>query len=204
MYIPKYYKTEDIAAVKEFIAANGFAILVSQVEGRPWATHIPILLSMDAGGKDVLTGHISKANMQGTEFEKKGEVLAVFTGPHAYVSSSWYDHENVPTWNYIAVHVYGRIRIVEGYELKEQLRKMVDKYEKGMDKPVSVNKMSPDFLKKEMEGIIGFEIEITEIQAALKLSQNRDDHNYARIIEGLDKKGDLQSREIARLMKNRK
>ncbi|MBW8048950.1 MAG: FMN-binding negative transcriptional regulator [Cytophagales bacterium] len=204
MYIPEYFKNENLTVVKDFINANGFAILISQVDGRPWVTHIPLMLDKNVKGKDILTGHISKANKQWKEFDKNKEVLAIFSGPHAYISSSWYDHENVPTWNYLAVHVYGKIHIIERDILKKQLSKLVDKYESGMDKPVSVDRMSKEFVEKEMRGIVGFEIEITDIQAALKLSQNKDDKNYERIINGLDQKGDMNSLEIARIMKNRK
>jgi len=121
--------------------------------------------------------------------------------PHAYVSSSWYDHENVPTWNYIAVHVYGKIRIIEGDILKTRLGKLVDKYEAKMENPVSVDRMSEEFVESEIRGIVGFEIVITEIQAAMKLSQNRDDKNYKRIIKNLEKQGDVGSLKIAEKMK---
>jgi transcriptional regulator len=204
MYIPKYFKTEDLTVVKEFIEANGFGILISEEEGRPLATHIPMLLDKNVQGRDILTGHLSKANNQWKGFSGKQEVLAIFTGPHAYVSSSWYDHENVPTWNYLAVHVYGIIHIVEGDLLRAQLSRMVDKYESGLNNPVRVDTMSKDFLEKEIKGIVGFDIEITEIQAASKLSQNRDEKNYKRIIDGLTRKGDMNSLEMARIMKNRK
>jgi len=201
MYIPKYYKNEDIDDVRAFIHENGFAILISQAGGRPWATHIPLILDKDKDGKDILTGHISKANSQWKDFNKNEEVLAVFSGPHAYVSSSWYDHENVPTWNYIAVHVYGKIRIIEGDILKTRLGKLVDKYEAKMENPVSVDRMSEEFVESEIRGIVGFEIVITEIQAAMKLSQNRDDKNYKRIIKNLEKQGDVGSLKIAEKMK---
>jgi transcriptional regulator len=204
MYIPKYYKIEDLTVVKAFIDANGFAILISQVDGRPWATHIPLLLDKNAGGRDILSGHLSKANIQWKGFNGKSEVLAIFSGPQSYISSSWYDHENVPTWNYLAVQVYGIIHIVKGDLLKTQLSRMVDKYESGLKNRVHVDTMSKEFLEKEMKGIVGFEIEITEIQAASKLSQNRDAKNYNRIIEGLILKGDKDSLEMARIMKNRK
>jgi transcriptional regulator len=203
MYIPKQFKETDLNAVKEFIAKHGFAILVSEVEGRPWATHIPLLLGVNEQGQDVLIGHISKANKQWKEFDRDKEVLAIFSGQHAYISSSWYDHENVPTWNYLAVHVYGRIKIIEGDELKRQLGKLVDKYESGMQNPVSVDCMSQDGVAKEMKGIVGFEIEITEVQAVAKLSQNRDEKNHQNIIEGLTQKGDADSLAIAKTMAER-
>ena len=201
MYIPALFKNEDLSAVKDFIAANGFATLVSHVNGRPWATHIPLMLDTNAEGKEVLTGHISKANNQWKAFNDHDELLVIFTGPHAYVSSSWYDHENAPTWNYTAVHVYGRISMIAGDLLKSRLGKLLNKYEAGMKHPVSIETMSPGFVEKEMRGIVGFDIEITEIQAASKLSQNRDAKNYDAIINELLAKGDKDSLAMAGLMK---
>ena len=204
MYVPKYYKVDSLDEVKDFISANGFAMLVSQVNSRLWATHIPLMLDTDQKGKDILTGHLSRANKQWKDFSANDEVLAVFLGPHSYISSSWYDHENVPTWNYIAVHVYGKIRLVDGNLLKEQLGKMVDKYESGLENPVSISRMSKEYLEQEIKGLIGIEIEITEIQAASKLSQNRDEKNYDRILDGLAQKGDRDSLIMAELMKKKK
>lgn len=204
MHIPQHYKNEDPEAVRAFIRDNGFAILVSQVAGKPWATHIPLFLDKNAEGKEILVGHISRSNKQWKDFDKNEEVLAIFSGPHAYISPSWYDHENVPTWNYIAVHVYGKIRIVEGERLKNQLGKLVDKYEASVKDPVSVNGMSKEFVDREMRGIVGFEIEISDIQAAMKLSQNRDEKNYTRVIKALEARGDMGSVEIAKWMKNRR
>jgi transcriptional regulator len=204
MYVPKYYKIDSPDEVRDFINANGFATLISQVESRLWATHIPLLLDTGQQGKEILTGHLSRANRQWKNFNNNDEVLAVFMGPDAYISSSWYDHENVPTWNYMAVHVYGRIRIVEGELLKEQLGKMVDKYEAGLENPVNLKTMSKEYLEQEIKGLVGFEIEISEIQAASKLSQNRDEKNYERILAGLAQKGDRDSLRMAELMKKKK
>lgn len=204
MYIPRLYRNTDIDAVKEFIRHHGFAILVSQAEGRPWATHIPLHLGKNEDGREVLTGHVSRANVQWKSFPEDTEVLAIFTGPHAYVSSSWYDHENVPTWNYVAVHVYGKVRIISGEQLKDQLGKMVEQYEVGMEHPVKLENMSAHFVEKEMKGIVGFEIAITEIQAASKLSQNRDEKNHQRIVSELERQHDPGASEIARRMKERK
>src|SRR4051812_12670199 len=160
MYAPKYARNENIDELQQFIRENGFAILFSNVEGKPWATHIPLILNED-GSK--LTGHVSRANHQWKNFFA-GEVLAVFNGPHAYVSSSWYDHENVPTWNYIAVHVSGTIRIIEGEELLNHLKDLVHQYERHSAKPVSVETMTPKFLNDEMRGLIAFEIAISKVQ----------------------------------------
>jgi transcriptional regulator len=204
MYIPGLYKLTDPDEIRDFVGENGFGILINTVNGRLWASHIPMMLVKDNDGRDILIGHLSKANPQWKEFGTSQEVLAVFTGPHSYISSSWYDHENVPTWNYIAVHIYGKIEIIEGEELKHYLSEMVDKYEALMPHPVSVRKMSEHFVSSEMNGIVGFRIHISEIQAARKLSQNRDEKNYLRIIEGLENQDDPDSLNMARIMKNNK
>lgn len=110
MHIPHHYKNENISEVKDFLKSNSFGILVNQVNGKPWATHIPLELDVDAGGNDILVGHIAKANEQWKGFEENEEVLCIFNGPHSYISSSWYKKRDVPTWNYIAVHIYGTIK----------------------------------------------------------------------------------------------
>jgi transcriptional regulator len=197
MYIPHYFKNENIEDVSDFIEKNSFAILISQTDSKFQATHIPLVSDKNENGHTVLYGHISKANPQWKNFVNDSEILAIFTGPHCYISSSWYDHENVPTWNYIAVHIYGKVKIIEGEKLITALTKLVDKYEKPMKNPVSVTTMSEAFLAKEIKGIVGFEIEISEIQAAYKLSQNRDEKNHSNIINELRKSNDPNSRQIA-------
>lgn len=201
MYVSPINQFDNIDEVKEFITTNGFAILVNQVDAKPWATHIPLVLEKSKEGKDILVGHIAKANPQWKSFLENDTVLAIFNGPHSYISSSWYDHENVPTWNYIAVHLYGKLTLIEGDALYQSLVNLVDKYEKSVENPVSVEKMSQKMILKEMRGIVGFYIEITEIHAVKKLSQNRDDHNYKNIIEELNKTEDENAKNIASEMK---
>lgn len=198
MYTAPYFKNDNTAEVKDFIRKNSFAILVNKTQDKLWASHIPLLLSDDS---TTLHGHVAKANPQWKNFTDAEEVLAIFTGPHAYISPSWYDHENVPTWNYIAAHVYGTINLIEGDSLYQFLKKLVDHYESNSASPVSLEKMSPDFVRNSMKGLVGFEITITNIEAANKLSQNRDHQNYHHIIDQLEKRGDHQSHEIATAMK---
>lgn len=197
MYKPKYAKKDDRATTLEFIKQNGFGIIVSQWSGKLLATHIPLELQDNSK----LLGHISRANPQWKNFETGREVLAIFTGPHAYISSSWYDHENVPTWNYIAVHAYGTIRIIEGDELLDSLKRLVDKYETGSRNPVSVERMSPDYIQHSLKGIVGFEISITGLEASYKMSQNRNKKNQLAIIEELEKRNDASSLGVATEMK---
>jgi transcriptional regulator len=204
MYIPDLYKNEGKESIQKFLKENAFGLLINQTNGKLCATHIPLELDYNKNGEEVLMGHISKENPQWTTFESDDQVLAVFTGPHSYISPSWYDHENVPTWNYTAVHVYGKIKIIEGDAVIDSLTKLVDKYEQNSKCPVRV----ADFSKKTMmqtRGIVAFEIKIEEIQAQNKLSQNRDDKNHANIISELEKTENPQSMAVAKEMtKNRK
>ena len=197
MYVPYYFRNENIEDVLDFIENNSFGILISQSNSKFLATHIPLELDKNDNGQPILFGHISKGNPQWKNFENNSEILAIFNGPHCYISSSWYDHENVPTWNYIAVHIYGKVKIIEGERLITALTKLVDKYENQMENPVSVKTMSEVFVNKEIKGIVGFEIEITEIQSAYKLSQNRDKNNHSNIVAELRKRGDNNSHLIA-------
>ncbi|WP_317163872.1 FMN-binding negative transcriptional regulator [Flavobacterium phycosphaerae] len=164
MYIPELYKNENQEDIQNFIHQNGFAILVNQTDGKLWATHIPLVLDVNADGKQVLVGHISKLNPQGESFKADDSVLAIFSGAHSYISSSWYDHENVPTWNYLAVHVYGNVKIYTHEQAVNSLKKLVDKYEANSENPVRVEKLSEKTMR-EARGIIAFEIEITSIEA---------------------------------------
>ncbi|MCB0489462.1 MAG: FMN-binding negative transcriptional regulator [Cyclobacteriaceae bacterium] len=199
MYVPKYFKPDNSEEVKAFIRANNFGILVSEHNNRPWATHIPFMLNQSGTH---LTTHISRGNQQWKSFSEK-DVMAIFQGPHAYVSSSWYDHENVPTWNYMAAHVYGKTRIIEGDELRQALRELVDHHEAGSARPVSLDSMTPSYVDREIKAIVGLQIEITEIQAAYKLSQNRDSKNHQNIIDELERQGYPGAVDVAAEMKKR-
>ncbi|MBP4139376.1 FMN-binding negative transcriptional regulator [Flavobacterium geliluteum] len=199
MYTPNLYKNEDQEAIRTFLKENSFGILINQTHGKLCATHIPIELEMNADGQEILQGHLSKLNPQAEGFAENDQVLAVFTGPHAYISSSWYDHENVPTWNYIAVHVYGRIKIVDEEAAIASLKKLVDKYEANSANPVRIEDLSEKTMR-EARGIYAFEIEIDEIQATKKMSQNRDDTNYKNIITALEKTENPQAIAVAKEM----
>lgn len=200
MYIPKLYENTNLEEIKEFIQEHSFGILVTQQNGKSLATHIPLELSKNDDDKDVLVGHISKANPQRHNFNNENEILAIFTGPHSYISSSWYDFEEVPTWNYIAVHIYGAIKIIEGEALYKSLKNLMDKYEKASKNPLKIEDLSKKTMR-QINGIIGFEIEIKTIQAAYKLSQNRDEKNRKTIVSELENTNDSGSQAIAKYMK---
>ena len=199
MYTPHQYKNENLADVKEFIKKHSFGILVNQVDNKPWATHIPLELDIDSEGNDVLVGHIAKANPQWRHFKEKEQVLCIFNGPHSYVSSSWYQEEEVPTWNYVAVHAYGELVVLEEEAVLNSLFKLVDKYEKDSKDPLSLHDMSPKTMR-QIKGIVGFKILISDIQATSKLSQGRE-HDHPKIIAELDERQDPGSKAIAKCMR---
>ncbi|MGB3152659.1 MAG: FMN-binding negative transcriptional regulator [Maribacter sp.] len=201
MYIPPQYRNENLTEVRTFLKENSFGILVSQVDGKPWATHIPLELELDDEGNDILVSHIAKANPQWTQFANNTEVLCIFNGPHSYVSSSWYQKEEVPTWNYIAVHLYGTLKILDESAVLASMHKLVDKYEQSSACPVSINNLS-DKTMRQIKGVVGFQIKITDILAAKKLSQGRE-HDHPRIIEELEKIGPKE-KAVASAMKNNK
>ena len=200
MFTPAIYQNHNQAEIEAFLTANSFGILVNQTDGRLWGTHIPLELDANLAGQKTLVGHVALENSQSKNMIDGDEVLCIFNGPHSYISSSWYDHENVPTWNYIAVHVYGKIKIHNLQETILDVEKLVDKYESTMENPVKI----ADFSKRTMmqaRAILGFEIQITEIQATKKMSQNRDDKNFENIIVELEKTNKTANAKVAAEMK---
>lgn len=200
MFIPDIYKNENQEEIRAFLVKYGFGILVNQTNGKLCATHIPLELDTNKEGKEILLGHISKENPQWKGFADNDQVLAIFSGPNSYISSSWYNHENVPTWNYIAVHVYGKIKIIEGEAVIDSLKKLIDKYEQNSDNPIRIANLSEQTMM-QTRGIVAFEIEIQEIQATKKMSQNRDDIDHSNIILELEKTKSAQSIAVAKEMK---
>jgi transcriptional regulator len=203
MYIPRRYEEKDAEKIHAFIRENSFAILISVLDGLPVGTHIPLLQEKDDQGRDILMGHISRGNDQKLSLADGAKVLAIFAGPHAYVSPRWYTQINVPTWNYIAVHVYGTIRIIEGDALRAALSRLVNNYEQHLPRPVHIGEIPEKQLHAEMRGIVGFQILIDDIQAAYKLSQNRDEQSYHQVIGELGQ-GDEIARAVAEEMELRR
>ena len=202
MYIPRRYEEKDKDKIHAFIRENSFAILVSILDGRPIGTHIPLQLETNAVGQDILVGHISRGNDQKHTLTDGAQVLAIFPGPHAYISPRWYTKMNVPTWNYLSVHAYGVIKIMEGEVLKAALSRLIDNYEHLMPQPVHIEEIPEKTVHDELRGIVGFEILVTEYQAAAKLSQNRDEQSYHQVIDQLTD-GDETARAVAAEMEKR-
>lgn len=205
MYVPKINRIENQAEIFDFIKNNGFSTLISvNTEGMPLATHIPIVLEKTANDEPILRGHVSRANPHAKLLLENPQALVIFHGAHAYISSSWYTHENVSTWNYSAVHVYGKIRILTDTELWDSVSHLTAKYEASVDNPKLMEHMTNDFLRKEIKGIIGFEMTLDDVQAKAKLSQNRKDVDYQQVVEALEKTSDGQAHEVARQMRDKR
>lgn len=202
MYSPKLYREEDRRKILEFIRQNEFATLVLFDGKKPVASHLLVEVVED-GERVNIYGHMSRANPLCKLFEADREALVIFQGPHTYISATWYDHVNVPTWNYISVHAYGRPSLVTDHdEMYALLSRLVERHE--ADHTYRMETLPQDFVEKEMKGIAAFKVEATRLEAAFKLSQNRNDTDYQNIIIELEKREDELSTQVAQAMrKNR-
>ena len=203
MYIPKHFKLTDLDEIQEFIHKHSFGTLTTTKNGRPIATHLPLQLTKE-GDDYFISGHMAYGNPQWRTFEKSGDVLVAFQGPHAYISSSWYENENVPTWNYQAVHLYGTARLLDEAELRAALTLMMHKYEHHREHPVLWETLSPEMLDRELKKIVGFKIQVTEVQAASKMSQNRNETDYQNVIDQLKNEDNAASTKVAEAMERKR
>jgi len=199
MFIPKLYRSEDFNLMKQIIKENAFALLISSVN-KIRATHSMMMLNEDDPENIYIETHISKANPQAKILKNDDEVLCDFLGAHTYISSSWYDHINVSTWNYEAVQIYGKVKLMTPEELYKHLEKLTAKYEKFQKCPMLVDKMGKEFVEKEMKGAFGLKIIPTEIFIKQKLSQNRKEADFKNIISHLEN-SDENGKKIAEKMK---
>lgn len=199
MYIPKRYQMDRAQAIA-FMKAHPFALLITVDGQRPMATHIPVEIR-EEDGKLCATGHIARGNSQKSTLDENPDVLLIFTGPHAYISSSWYAEEQVPTWNYLAVHAYGSATVLTEDELNLELDALLTRYESNREQGRLWNTFDPTLLHREAKGIVGFRVDITSMDAAAKMSQNRNDTDYQRIVAELQKSEEAQDAEVAKWMR---
>ncbi|TVX93791.1 FMN-binding negative transcriptional regulator [Paenibacillus agilis] len=198
MYIPKHFLVEDRTSLFEFIENNSFGIVFSTHDNVPVASHLPFLLDWE---NDCLISHFARPNEQWKEIEGQ-EVLAVFPGPHTYISSSWYEtNMSVPTWNYVAVHVYGSVAIIEDHtEVLQSLKKLISKYE-TVDSPYEINETNNELVEGLTRGIVPFRLKINRMEGKWKLSQNHSEDRQKRVIEQLEQSESEDDRKIAELMR---
>jgi transcriptional regulator len=205
MYNLPYYKEQDKEEVFKFMQEHPFVFLTgADAENKPVATQVPVFID-EKDGKLFLTGHIMRNTDHHKAFEQNPNVLAVFTGPHTYVSGTWYDNPHqASTWNYMSVHAKGKIIFGDGDELIAILKRLSLHYEDNKSSSTTIfDNLSPAYLEPLMKAIVSFEIEVTGLQHVFKLSQNRDEKSYDNIVNELKKKnGDAKT--IGEFMEKRK
>lgn len=196
MYLPPHFEQKDADEIRRFITANAFAMLVTVAEGEPFASHIPLLLDGEENLR--LTGHLAKANPQWRHFEANTRTLAIFHGAHAYISPTWYEKAGVPTWNYAAVHVYGRVRLIHDPDALGELVNRMSQHFEGEGEQAWV----PAYPDKMLNAIVGFVMEVDEMQAKYKFSQNRSLEDRQGVIRSLQTGTTENEREVASLVQH--
>jgi transcriptional regulator len=205
MYNLPYFKEQDAAVVLQFMREHPFVFLSGvDANNKPVATQIPVFID-EKDGKLFLTGHIMRNTDHHKAFEQNPNVLAVFTGPHTYVSATWYDDpQQASTWNYMSVHAKGNLRFGDADELIAVLKRLTLHYENNNSESSTVfDNLPEEYRTRLMKAIIAFEVEITSIDNVFKLSQNRDEKSYGNIIEKL-KQQSGDGKQIAEIMQDRK
>jgi len=199
MYIPAHFEQPDIGIMHELIRAYPLATVVTLSSAGLNANHIPLHLTDDSSTFGVLAGHVARANPICRE---EGDVLAVFQGPDAYISPSWYATKQetgkvVPTWNYAAVHAYGNLQIIDDAAwLRGQLEALTSDHEAAFAKPWKVEDAPADFTDKLLEAIVGIEITINRLEGKWKVSQNQPPRNRVGVVQGLRENGQTAMAEL--------
>jgi transcriptional regulator len=201
MYIPSAFRVDDPGKLAAFIQRHSFATLVTHDGLAPFASHLPMLFRPQAGTRGTLVSHMARANPQWEHFAAGGEVLAIFQGPHSYISPSWYQSAPaVPTWNYTAVHAYGIPSVIaDSQRVIALLDETIATYEAGLERPWPGN-LPGEFRDKLAQGIVAFEIPVNRIEGKFKLGQNRSEADARGVHEALSRSSDADSRALAELM----
>ncbi|MCA9004699.1 MAG: FMN-binding negative transcriptional regulator [Planctomycetaceae bacterium] len=201
MYVPSSFAETDLNTLHRFIEQHSFATLVTKAEDHSTASHLPLLLDRSTGEFGQLIGHLAKANPQADQL-LNGSLLAIFHGPHAYISPTWYESDRtVPTWNYQAVHVYGSCTIEsDPAQLKQILDQYVAFYEAAQPVPWSIPDSDIDFVDSLLPAIVGFRIQIERIEGKFKLNQNHSAERQQKVIDALLRQTGENERAIAARM----
>lgn len=198
MYVPNSFAINDPEQCIAFLNEYPFVTLITAVRGEMFASHVPLLVERRKDDQWVLGGHVAKANSHWHAFDGANEALAIFHGPHAYVSPSWYPTQPaVPTWNYAAVHVYGRPRVIEDATLTSRLLDdLLQRFESG-----PAEKLADDFRRPLESAIVAFEMPIERWQAKFKLNQNRSAADRAAVVEHLSASKRADEQAMAEFMR---
>jgi transcriptional regulator len=186
MFVPPVFAEKNLETLHALIDDYGFGALVSATPDGIVATHVPVMLDRTRGPQGTLIAHLARANPHARALDG-ADVLAIFLGPHGYISPSWYgQHPSVPTWNYAAVHAYGRARLIEDpARLDAIVRQLVRQYEDGRERPWATDGLPANYMTGMLRGIVGLEIEIARLEGKLKLSQNRNAEDRSAVIAAL-------------------
>lgn len=200
MYTPPHFKETNPERLEALIRDYAFGMLVSVHDGLPFVSHIPFLFERRDSGSAVLLGHIAKANPQWRDMASGQTMLAVFNGPHAYISPGWYGSPGVPTWDYAVVHVYGQARTVEAEaETEKILERLTAVYEANQPKPWKFS-FGPEWRAKLLGMVTGFEMQIQRVEGKFKLDQHRSAEDQRAVAERLTESGEPLSIAVAKLM----
>ena len=198
LYVPKHFRQDDADAAYRLIERHAFGTLVSAGPAGLNVSHLPFLPERDAQGRVTLLAHVARANEHWKALAEAQSIVAIFEGPHAYVSPTWYSvHPAVPTWNYAVVHAHGRARLLDEAEVHDLLMRLSSHYEAGNVPPWRMSSLPADFTQSMLNAIVGFAIDVERLEAKFKLSQNRpaDAHHVADVLEAQGE------RELAELMR---
>jgi transcriptional regulator len=199
VYVPRHFSIEDTGAIREVMRQNSFAMLVTAGERGIEATHLPTVLEEGGEGVGTILAHVARASRQWEAFDGEQEAMIVFAGQHGYISPSWYQPgPAVPTWDYVAVHAYGRPRIVEGPDrVMVMLEALVGQYEGGMEPGWSLASQDGEWLRRLAGGIVAFEMVVERVDAKAKLGQNHPQHQEG-VASALEALG---ARELAAMIR---
>lgn len=201
MYAPAHYQEDRLDLMLEVIRKYDFATLVTVSEGAPFVSHLPLLL--EPAGQSLI-GHCARANPQWRHFVQGQVVTAIFQGPHSYISPAWYapEPDNVPTWNYVAVHVRAKAELIDEPEASyEVMRKLVDHYERKYKTGWALPPVANEELKSLLKGIVSFRLVIESLQGKFKLSQKQSASDRRTVIEELPRMMGEDGRQVAEYMK---
>ena len=204
VYLPPHFTETRPEVLAAHLERYDFALLVSHGTGGLVASHVPVLVERD-GAVLHLFAHLARPNPQLADLVSGGEVLAIFTGPHAYISPGWYaGGPAVPTWNYADVHAYGRVRLIEDKAwLRTFLRRLTDRHEARSAAPWRMQDLPERYLQGMLNGIVGLDIAVDRLEGKYKLSQNRPAADRPRIVAALETQGEADAAAVARLMRER-
>ena len=200
-YIPEHFRETDRERLHAFLRDYPFGALVTVADGVPFASHLPFIYEAHRGAHGTLCGHMARANPQWRHLANAERVLAIFEGPHTYISPSWYAHPGVPTWNYSVVHVYGRPTVLDDVDAVSRIiERLTTVNEARFSPPWQVDLAEPR-TRRMLDFIVGFEIEVTSIEGKFKMSQNRPEEDRRRVIEQLGRSESQMDRAVAEMMR---